>query len=690
MRSRSRWRTAAVALAVSLGTVGIAAKADYTVSNIGLGGGWAWIGDHRYGINASGQVAGSAYLPSGYQRAFRHSGGTTQDLGTLGGDWSWGYRINAAGHVIGQSYGPGNAGYHAFVWTAESGMIDLSLGGDYSWPAAINAASQVVGSSYTSGNGQHRAFSWTPSGGILDLGTLGGFHSYAYDVNESGQVVGQAQAASGEYRAFLWTAAGGMVDLGTLGGSYAWAAAINSSGQVVGGAYTASGHQHAFSWTAAGGMVDIGTLTGGNSSYAWAVSDSGHVLGYGEFLHSDGHIHCCRAFVWSEAGGLVPLTLGGLWSGVNSISPAGHVTGYAYLPTGEPHAFSWTPSGGLVDLGALGGNYSYAYAVNASGDIVGGAQTGTGWWRGFVHSGGTMRDLNDHLSSAPAGTEIYDAIGISDNGSIVAYSNAGLVLLSGGVVGPSAPAVGPISVSSDPVAVNTAVSASASFTDANAGDTHTASWTWGDGAPAEAGTVSESEGAGTTGAAHSYAGAGIYAIRVAVTDSSGLATQVSREIVVYDPSAGFVTGGGWIQSPAGAYKENPGLTGRATFGFVSKYQRGATRPSGNTEFHFQAASLRFHSDNYDWLVVAGARAQYKGTGTINGEGSYKFLLTAIDGDVQGGGGKDRFRIKIWYYDAEEEADVVVYDNQIDAGAEGTLTEGTVIGGGSIVIHAGKK
>src|SRR2546427_8433734 len=32
-------------------------------------------------------------------------------------------------------------------------------------------------------------------------------------------------------------------------------------------------------------------------------------------------------------------------------------------------------------------------------------------------------------------------------------------------------------------------------------------------------------------------------------------------------------------------------------------------------------------------VVAGARAQYKGTGTINGQGSYKFLLTAIDGDI---------------------------------------------------------
>ena len=44
-------------------------------------------------------------------------------------------------------------------------------------------------------------------------------------------------------------------------------------------------------------------------------------------------------------------------------------------------------------------------------------------------------------------------------------------------------------------------------------------------------------------------------------------------VPVYDPSGGFVTGGGWINSPAGAYAPNPSLTGRATFGFNTKYQR---------------------------------------------------------------------------------------------------------------------
>ena len=77
-------------------------------------------------------------------------------------------------------------------------------------------------------------------------------------------------------------------------------------------------------------------------------------------------------------------------------------------------------------------------------------------------------------------------------------------------------------------------------------------------------------------------------------------------------------------------------SGKANFGFVSKYQKGANIPTGETEFDYKAGSLNFHSETYDWLVVAGAKAQYKGVGKINGAGNYGFLLTAIDGQVGGG------------------------------------------------------
>ena len=127
------------------------------------------------------------------------------------------------------------------------------------------------------------------------------------------------------------------------------------------------------------------------------------------------------------------------------------------------------------------------------------------------------------------------------------------------------------------------------------------------------------------------------------------------------------------------------MTGRATFGFVSKYLKGASKPTGETEFRFQASGLNFYSNNYDWLVVGGARAQYKGSGTINGKAGYQFMLTAVDGDLIARGTPDRFRIRIWHHDDSTNTDVTDYDNQIDSTVAGSNLEGTVLGGGSIYV-----
>jgi PKD repeat protein len=281
--------------------------------------------------------------------------------------------------------------------------------------------------------------------------------------------------------------------------------------------------------------------------------------------------------------------------------------------------------------------------------------------------------------------ELLDAYFLSDSGAMVAATNVGLVLLTPTSTGPAAPVVGAITAN-DPVAMGATLSISASFTDANAGDSHSASWTWGDGSGPQSGTVTESNGSGTAKGSHTFAAAGVYPVSVKVTDNGGLTGNASRNVVVYDPSAGFVTGNGSIRSPLGAFKADPSVVGNATFSFVSKYQKGAKVPVGTTAFQFQSANLDFYSDSYDWMVVAGARALFKGTGTLDGAAGYKFMLTAIDGKVTGGGGTDRFRIKIWHYDAALQQDVVDYDNQLDASSEGTPSEGTAIANGSIVIH----
>src|SRR5262249_44531510 len=129
----------------------------------------------------------------------------------------------------------------------------------------------------------------------------------------------------------------------------------------------------------------------------------------------------------------------------------------------------------------------------------------------------------------------------------------------------------------------------------------------------------------------------------------------------------------------GAYAAQPTTTGTASVGFVAKYPKNGSGPTGETEFHF--SDLNFHSSSYDWLVVTGAKAQYQGSGTINGAGNYGFMATVIDGQVSGGGGVDKVRMKIW---DKNNGNAIVYDNQM--GAPNSANPTMAISGGSIVLH----
>lgn len=243
------------------------------------------------------------------------------------------------------------------------------------------------------------------------------------------------------------------------------------------------------------------------------------------------------------------------------------------------------------------------------------------------------------------------------------------------IVNNVSPQVNQINAPIDPVAVNTEISLNARFTDAGVLDTHTAIWDWGDGTSSE-GIVQELYGFGTASSVHRYTTSGVYTVKLTVTDKDGgVGYFIYQYVVVYDPNSGFVTGGGTIYSKAGAYTAEPTLEGKASFGFVSRYQKGATIPSGNSEFQFHVASLKFKSTSYEWLVVSGNKAQFKGTGIINGNGNFGFMITAVDDN------SDKFRIKVWDKDA---SDKIIYDNQV--GSEDVADPTTVISGGSIIIH----
>src|SRR5206468_11797272 len=90
---------------------------------------------------------------------------------------------------------------------------------------------------------------------------------------------------------------------------------------------------------------------------------------------------------------------------------------------------------------------------------------------------------------------------------------------------------------------------------------------------------------------HAYSAAGIYTVTVTVTDQWGNADTGSTTVVVYDRAAGFVTGGGTIQSPAGALPSDPSHSGMGSLELAVAYRGGVTAPTGS--FDYRLAGTRF-------------------------------------------------------------------------------------------------
>jgi len=139
--------------------------------------------------------------------------GSARDLGNLGGDGhgvgNLAYGINNKDEVVGTSDIPGNASFHAFLWTKRTLIHDLgTLDGDFaSVGLAINDAGDITGVSLDQNFGS-RAFLYR-DGKIYDLNSMISTNSSlalwtASSINSSGEIVGLAQdKKTGEFHGYL-------------------------------------------------------------------------------------------------------------------------------------------------------------------------------------------------------------------------------------------------------------------------------------------------------------------------------------------------------------------------------------------------------------------------------------------------------------------------------------------------------
>ncbi len=257
-------------------------------------------------------------------------------------------------------------------------------------------------------------------------------------------------------------------------------------------------------------------------------------------------------------------------------------------------------------------------------------------------------------------------VAVTDNQGEIGFGTAQVT------VNNVAPTPGAITAPSSPVQVNTAMTASANFTDPGVLDTHTASWNWGDG-NTTTGTVTETNGSGSVSNNHTYTATGVYTITLTVTDKDGgVGTSTFQYVSVYDSNSSFA-GGRSFDNPSTA---SPSTAGKVTFGISAKYNNSNVL-TGNAKMNFKAASLDFASTFLSSLATSNGKAYLKGTGTLNGTSGYTFLATGIDGSVAGGNDLIRFQII-------DSSNNVVYDSQ--PGAGDTTDPTTLDATGNIRVH----
>ena len=168
------------------------------------------------------------------------------------------------------------------------------------------------------------------------------------------------------------------------------------------------------------------------------------------------------------------------------------------------------------------------------------------------------------------------------------------------------------------------VNLKATFTDPDADQTHIAARSTGTTDARPRRRVNESTKTCTK--AHTYNTPGVYTINVTICDNVVACGTADGLVVVYDPTAGFITGGGWHQRRPGLVPGQPGAHRPGELRLQLAVQEGRDRADRRDGVQVPGRQHELPQRELHLARRLGFKAQYKGTDTSTGRPAIEFTL----------------------------------------------------------------